>query len=157
MTVMYREPAKVSQGRELSGVLRPADARELLASGYYETVEPIIASIRHSVEAWTVFRKGSRVPLAIYGVGSNAPEESGVPWLLAAEDFLSGRGDSKQFSRAARSVLEGWLDRWPLLYNQTHAHNLKHLRWLKWAGFTLQPEIPHPVTGEPFIPFYMAR
>lgn len=132
---------------------RPADVEEVRASTGGSVRAALERGLRSSTRAYTVMLDG--VPVAMLGVVPySALTGVGIVWMLGAEGLDRGicrRG----FVRLARPVIDHLQAFYPrMLFNAVDCRNGAAIRFLRWAGFTLQEPIPLGLQGQSFFPFY---
>lgn len=133
---------------DLAPRLRSPDVAELAANGR-APLEGLTRCVALSDLAYAI-TADDRV-LALYGF---APinETTACPWLLASDD-LSTRHRSWLLRNTQRIVRSG--DHlWTRFWNRVDARNAVHLRWLGWAGFTVEEAAPHGPFSMPFRAFH---
>lgn len=101
---------------------------------------------------WTEVALLDGAPLAIFGL-SVWPDGTGCPWLFATD--LITRVRRRDFMYYTRHVMAQMCADAPAMANYVAANHHAAHRWLKWAGFTIDPK---PVLlregGIPFNIFY---
>lgn len=146
MTHLIR-PSKGGDAQLLAPHLRAADVAELAATGT-SPEQALHLGFRHSNACLTV-EGADGTPAIMFGVVQTG-EDAAALWLLS-DDRIGGelRGP---FLREGRGFLDWFHQDWPLLYNEVWEGNGRHIRWLRWLGFTF---IHRRVTeeGEAFLQF----
>lgn len=143
--------ATASHAEELTGNLRIEDQRELDLSG--TTLEDSLSYSEHSF----VIQASGR-PIAIWGYSRH--ELGCVPWFLGTDAVLQHVKPLLFLGHTMTTVL---LEKYTRLFNVVHEENSRHIRWLRYMGFTLVPlnevEAEAGVTAEdyPYIYFYKER
>lgn len=133
--------------------MREADAIEVWAANKHTPIEALDLSVRHSHTCMIVY--DDDIPLTALGlVLRGFLSDTGVPWLLSAEQALDHR---KEFLRLSPSVIDKMLQIRPKLVNHVHVGNKLSIRWLKWLGFTIEDPEPMKATGELFHRFHKER
>jgi hypothetical protein len=89
-----------------------------------------------SDECWTIVHEGRAI--GMFGV---APLEGdlGAIWLLASDDLPQIRW---WFLKKTRPWVAHFMSKYPKLTNLVDSRNSVHLKWVKWAGFTIVGEVP---------------
>ena len=151
MVVEFRAP-KTGDAEFLAANLRPADRAEAEAAGLVDVAAAIAEGIATSSPVWVAEIDGA--PVAVLGARPFPDLGFAAPWMLATSE--ADRHPRAVIALGPRYIAE-MLQAHPLLLNHVHAANTRAVRWLRRAGFTLQPAHPHPATGEPFHVFRMAR
>ena len=133
--------------------MREADAIEVWAAYRHTPIEALELSIKNSYTCMIVY--GDDVPLTALGlVLRGFLSDTGVPWLLSAEQALDHR---KEFLRLSPPVIDKMLQIRPKLVNYVHTENKLSIRWLKWLGFIIENPEPMKTTGELFHRFHKER
>jgi hypothetical protein len=121
--------------------LRQADVAEIWASTGLSPAFAVSYSIAHSKDAWAVLLDGK--PQAVFGVG-NFGVNSGVPWLVATDEIEK---HPVRFYRMSKPMIAILRHKYEHLVNWVDARNKLSLRWLKWAGFTIDDPEPWGIYG----------
>ena len=137
---------------ELAANLRQQDIDELRALGHEDLAAPIREGVTHSTWCHTALVDG-RVA-AIFGVApmGSLLDARGVPWMLGTDLVTANR---RALARLAPGYISSMLRDYPHLMNIVHAKNTHATRWLRRAGFVLQPAEPRGPHGEMFHLFEM--
>ena len=114
--------------------LRPLDVHECALAG-----QSMAEAIRHAVGTSeylsAIVDTTTLEPLAIYGVASDEDDEStGIPWLLATEDFRMTKGWLKE---CKKEVFPEMQELYPYLQNYVYIGNRESILWLRWLGFKM--------------------
>ena len=127
-------PTQPSDIESLAPRLRKEDREELWALNECTPLKGLQDGFRLSDECWTIDHEGT--PIGMFGV---APLEPGVGavWLLASDDLPKVRWD---FLKKTRPWVAHFLTKYPTLTNMVDARNEVHVKWIKWAGFTIVGE-----------------
>lgn len=125
---------------------RPADVAEMAALGM-TFPEALQGSLNRS--DWSATGVVDGEPVCMFGV---APVSLlggiGAPWMLGTTAL--DRPDMQvPFLRASRGVVAAMLATYPRLINLVDTRNTIAIRWLRWLGFTFDPD-PVPVRGQQF-------
>lgn len=144
-------PCEPGDAAALAAVLREGDRREIAALGITDVEWALRQSVASSTYARTALTNGKMACIfgvsprsIVYGIGS--------PWMLGSDE-VTRYGFT--FVREVGRQLQGMLKVYPILENWVHAENAPAVRWLRRAGFTLEPAAPYGVNGAPFHHFYM--
>lgn len=127
----------------LADNLRAADQAELHAAGVSDATgfqRVIERSISVSVYAWTAEVGGQ--PAMAFGVragGDDLFSPVGIPWALGTDAVASNQ---RALAALAPGYIREMLRAFPTLINHVHAENVRAVRWLKRAGFTIEPAQP---------------
>ncbi|WP_458098620.1 hypothetical protein [Roseomonas sp. WA12] len=87
-------------------------------------------------------------PIALFGFAPTPHTDTACCWMLASEDASTTHG--KWLARNTHRIVTAADHRWSRFVNFVDARNGVHVRWLRWAGFTLEPATPHGPQGLPF-------
>lgn len=130
------------------------DALELDAAGHQAHEDIIRRSVEQSLWALTVHTHGELA--CIFGVvpGGTLLAPEGVPWMLGTDEVPRR---ARVLQRMAPVYVGAMLLEFPRLSNTVHARNTVAVRWLRRLGFTMGRTFQHPITGEPFMPFWKSR
>ena len=128
--------------------LRRADVEELRAASGISPDIAVAYSIAVSRPGWAVELDGK--PAAIFGAAPG-PDGTGIPWLVATDET---ERHPVCFYRMSRSIIAGMRRCYDYLENWVDARNTLSLRWLAWAGFTVEDAEPRGVLGLPFHRFW---
>lgn len=137
----------------LSGRLRDADFKEIIAAGHKDQDEALrqsfaLSKLRYSVEL-------NHVVVAMFGVVSEGPilAPAGRIWFLGADEL--GR-IKKSFVRLSRQVIAHFLVSYPVLFNAVDSRYVSSITWLKSCGALFSPE-PLTLGSVDFYQFYFRR
>lgn len=133
--------------------IREDDRRELEANGF-SVPDGLQVSVDGSTHMITGIDKDGN-PAFIMGARKEKYGNTAVIWLLGTDAIEK---EPKTFLLNSKPTLETLYELVGVttFYNFVWKHNHLHVRWLKWLGFTLQPqdeEGPH----KDFIFFYKHR
>jgi hypothetical protein len=131
--------------------LREADVDEIWAASGMDPGAAVCFSIAVSDPGWAVELNGD--PVAVFGA-RRAGAGIGMPWLVAADVM---ERHPVHFYRISRRIVEEIKGRYGLLVNWVHAENRLSVRWLKWAGFEIEPAAPWGAMGRDFHRFTWRR
>lgn len=127
--------------------LRPADLREIHASGYKDPVVSLMEGLR-SPDGCYVATTEDDLPLIIGGTSPSHDPLLGYIWMMASTDI------TKHWVTVLRST-ETWTNfvrkHYRVLTNAVHEKNTLHIKWLRWSGFVFLRRIE--VNGEGFYEF----
>lgn len=142
-------PATPLHVRLLAPHLRNADRVELEHGSGETPTGALTRGLAVSSESFTVLAPEG--PICIFGI---CPVEGGAGvWLLGSDGIKT---HYREFARRSRGIWEALARRYGTLYNLIHPENKLHLRWLQWLGAEFGDPCPHPISGEPFVPFAYA-
>lgn len=146
--------ASEDHARALAANMRAADAAEVRASGGYDPLEAVLASLRSSDRAWTLIVGGEVA--AIWGTCPAPCREAGtaVVWLLTSAKVATV---PRPFCRLAGRVLAGLLRRHGVLVNAIDCRYGAAVRWARHLGAEVQAPISFGVEGRPFHPVVFRR
>ena len=134
--------------------LRACDERELYAASGMTGPEAVSRGVAASDgNAWVVEFEGEA--FCVFGV-VRLSDNIGIPWLLATKKMY--QDECKNFT-LVRS--KEWIARlmgdYKVLLNYVDARNKQAIRWLEWAGFTLERPRPYGVKRLPFHKFTLKK
>ena len=135
-------PALLADASYVAQRLREADRQEIAAVTPTDPLVALQASLRAG-PAWVCVDDQDQ-PFALFGNGFASP------WMLGTEGI---EGNWRWFLRNTPEIVRLMQGDHPVIVNAVDARNERHVRWIKWAGFTLLAPTPGPF-GHPFIPFY---
>lgn len=139
--------ARCEHAFSLAPRLRDADRDELLAHGR-QPLTGLLRCVHLSAQAHAIVAPEGHT-LALYGFGHLGGGVA-APWLLGSEELITTyRG---WFIRQSAQIVSSGDHRWNHFKNHVDARNRTHIRWLRWAGFTVHPPEPHGPHGLPFHP-----
>jgi hypothetical protein len=144
------QPSVVSDAQFIARHMRPEDVREVEASSGSTPEQALLAGLYHSDVCLTLH---GEEPIAMMGVGASANPMIGAIWMLSTPALEK---HAVEFLRANKrtAVLDNFHRLYPVLWNHVDERNTKHLRWLRWLGFTFI--MRHPFYGlqrRPFLEF----
>ena len=131
--------------------IRRADAMEIWAAEGAPAWIGIASTIAMTEIGWAVELHGEQV--AIFGV-CRSGEDSGIAWLIATDVIEEY---PVHFYRVSRRIIARLKDRYAYLENWVDARNKLSLRWLAWAGFTIEDPAPWGAFGMDFCHVYWNR
>lgn len=143
--MLSHRPSTRKDAERLSTRLRDADVREIMACGRETVLDSLLAGLQVSDTCETIVDQDG-LPLAMYGCS-----KIGCIWMLASDDLL---GHKTEFLRRSREIVEELQVRYGRLWNAVWAENHEHIKWLRWCGFTIEPEPFYLPTQQPFLSFY---
>lgn len=155
--MLYIARALREEAEWLAPRLREVDRQEVYAATGKDPVVVLPLSVDISEESFTLRSSRQGDPIGIFGVGGagykNAVGHIGIPWLLAADELVEGP-NAISLARISRPWVERLGKNFDVLANYVYAKNEVHIRWLKWAGFTVAKEaVPWGPFKAPFYPF----
>lgn len=128
--------------------MRACDRAELVASGAGDVLRVLRESVATSAECHSFF-VGDELA-AIVGVAhKNMLARVGVPWALGT-DVMDDH--PRLVLACTRLMLLRWRNDYDCLNNWVHAENTRSIRWLRWAGFVVEPAVTL-ATGAQFCRF----
>lgn len=113
---------------ELAMHLHPADTAELAAAG--QRIEGALQGVRLAE-----LRNG---PELVCAFGVQPGPGYGVPWMLCTDAV--DRVPRREMALLSRRVATRWKAEHDTLVNLVHAQNARAVRFVKWLGFTVEPE-----------------
>jgi hypothetical protein len=131
----YIRPAVVEDCAYIAARMKRADVEECLASYGHAPLSAMQHSFENSSMAGTVCAADGE-PVLMYGVGGFIPPDTGSPWMLSTD--LIHRADMRRyFLRFTGSVIERMHRHYPILIQHVDARHSHALRWMLWAGFSI--------------------
>lgn len=143
--MIHVEQAKAEHAELIAQRIRPADAAELLASGFATPLEGILSSIRVSLKAWTVFDAAEAG--CVIGYWAPIVGQTACPWMITTDVVERHR---IAFARNSRKVIAEMQKEYPRLVNYVDARHQVCIRWLRWLGFTIHEAEAFGPLGMPF-------
>jgi hypothetical protein len=147
---------------ELASRLREADVREIRAMTREPLIEVLCGGVAASDPAYAVAGPGGEV-LALFGVIPGDPpgsppgtaDPAGSVWLVGS-DALVARPILAL--RLGRVWMDRLFERYRTLGNVVDARNEVHVRWLRFAGFTIHRTLEgYGLEQRPFLAFSQTR
>jgi hypothetical protein len=134
--------------------LRQADVDEIWSFTGISPASAISYSLAFSEYARAILLDGK--PVVLFGVtGVPASHgKTGVPWLVATEEIEK---HPVRFYRMSKAVIATMRQKYDCLMNWVDIRNTLSIRWLKWAGFTVEEPEPWGVYGKMFHCFWWRR
>ncbi len=134
----------------LADKLREMDVVECMAFGT-KPKEALLSAFEHDMATMTVVDKTNK-PLAMFGVGESADQQTPYVWMLGTKEFPKvARRDlvkhSKTWIRELLKITGG------TAMNVVHCYNRPAVRWLEWLGANFTHELT--IKGEPFYKFIL--
>lgn len=137
----------------VSNGLRKEDLQEVLAAGEESGYAAVEGSYARSCIRLTVEYRG--VPVAMFGLATPTfYSSSAVVWFLGTDDMAK---IPKSFVKASRKVIDWFLDKFPVIYNQVDSRYTGTIRWLKSCGAEFGKAEPYGPQGLMFEPFVIRR
>ena len=132
---------------ELKDNLRAEDVEECRAGGHTPQ-EALLNGYVWSDECYSAKVNGKTE--AMFGVCSqNQPEGVGVIWYLGSDETMK---HPIAMVRDSQKYIDGWFNKYKMLWNVVDARNTTHINWLKHLGFIFTT--PVVLNGYKFIQFY---
>lgn len=151
MEIKIRESVE-SDIAALSGRLRDADEKEVVAAGSKDGEDALRQSFARSTLRYTVQLDGT--PVAMYGI---VPEslvgEAANVWFLGAPEMSQIK---KTFVKISRKVIAEFLLEYPRLWNVVDGRYVSSIRWLESCGAVFRKE-PIMLGGVEFYGFTIRR
>ena len=115
--------------------IHPDIKKELDILSNLNTLDLIKENIQTADDAWSVF-EGEQI-LCIFGVGQRTLlSDTGIPWMLTTTYI---KQHTRNLLIGTKVVLDYWMKRYNKLENFVPSTFTSSIRWLKWAGFTIEP------------------
>lgn len=129
---------------------RSEDEDECLASGGAGCGASILHAHRSGAEISVSRSPRTGLPVAFFGM-TEIDALQGAVWMLATPEITQ---NARSVLHWTPSVLRGWHERRPLLFNYVDARNELHIRWLKRLGFVFIALRPaYGIERRPFYEF----
>lgn len=149
MTVYQIVPATIEHARALAPLMRNHDALECEAYGH-TTLSALTFSMGQSIEALTGLVDGK--PVCMFGYSTpSLVSDVGQPWLLGTVEMEK---HATAFLRRNRPYIAELRKSFRKLHGWVYERNRASIKWLRWLGFTVAPEIT-VIGGIRFHPFEM--
>ena len=132
--------------------LRPGDKRELKRAGQNNFTRAGLESVRISPCAFAALNDAE--PICVFGLKPDGMlAKRARVWMLGTNAINANK---RGFVKACRTVINGFLDIYPVLYNAVDASNPKAVRLLEFLGAEFGEKVTLP-TGAPFLLFEIRR
>ena len=134
--------------------LRQADVEEIRAMTGTPPELPVTYSIMTSYPGWAAEVNGRTEAVFGAGPGRELPDGGtvGVPWLVGSNEIAK---HPVEFFRISMRIIGEMRKHYDLLENWVDARNVLSIRWLDWAGFTIEPPETAGAEGRLFHRFWM--
>ena len=144
--------ANMQYARFVAKHLRDTDKRELKRAGKEDYEQAVLDSVSVSPFAFAALEGGT--PLCVFGmVPDGVLSIRARVWMLGTSDINENK---KEFVKTCRTVINGMLDIYPILYNLVDANYPQAIRLLKFLGASFGGKITLD-TGAPFVFFEIRR
>lgn len=127
--------------------LREADLKEIHAVGDSTPEESLLRGLS-SPDPCYVAVDSAGIPQVIFGTAPSPDHFAGYVWMMATDEI---KENWVQILRETRPWIGRIRGHYRLLTNAVHSENAVHIRWLRWAGFTIIREVTH--NGHTFYEF----
>lgn len=133
--MLLTRPATLDDARYVGDRLRAEDEAEALL--FCETgTQAVVESVRASLLAECIVIDGE--PAAVVGISiSDLVAGTGCPWLLTA---AAVERHPIAFGRETKRLIKRGLALAPRLENVVDARYTRAIKWIRWLGFTVEPE-----------------
>ena len=135
--------------------LREADKQECMATLGLPPELAIPPSVDGTRGVWAMCHDDD-TPFGLFGIDPvDQNPELGIVWMVSTDDLFKYKRDLVKLSHA---MIDRLHDDYPLLGNHVDERNTKHIRYLRWLGFSMLKR--HPKFGvekRPFIEFARLR
>jgi hypothetical protein len=81
------------------------------------------------------------LPAIVFGLYPSEMEGAGELWMVATDDIVKAK---YQFIKRSKAFVNRMLNDYPYLYNMVHSDNQLSIQWLKYLGFTIEPDAVGP-------------
>lgn len=139
--------ATEAHAHALAPKMRNKDALECEAYGH-TTLSALLVGLNSSVEVFTGTVDGEPVCMFGYSLPCLIGDEA-EPWLLGTDEMAR---HATAFLRRNRPFIADLRKRFRRLSGWVYEQNHSSVRWLRWLGFTVRPEV-RIIGGIPFRPF----
>jgi len=134
----------------LADKLREMDVVECMSFGT-KPKEALLSAFDYDMATMTIVDKTNK-PLAMFGVGESADQQTPYVWMLGTKEFPKvARRDlvkhSKTWIHELLKITGG------TAMNVVHRYNRPAVRWLEWLGANFTHELT--IKGEPFYKFIL--
>lgn len=131
-------PATAEHVAFIAAHLRASDRAEAAALSSESAETLARRSVSCALEAWCGLVDGE--PVALFGLTlPHFLATTAQPFFVATEALPR---HAMAMLRRNRAVVQGWLQRFPVLEQWVGARNDMTLRWLRWLGFHIEPAAP---------------
>lgn len=137
------------EGEVLSLPLRQADQDELRAAYGMPPEVVLKESLKLSELTWVIMYEDHII--GIFGVTRHISyPDVGIPWLLATDELTKIQ---YTFAKVSKDVVDAFAAGHPILTNIVDSRHKEAINWLKWLGFTIDPEVF--IMYDPDVSFHM--
>ena len=144
--------ANMQDARLVAKNLRATDKRELKRAGKEDYEQAVLDSVRVSPFAFAALE--GKTPLCVFGMlPDGVLSIRARVWMLGTAAINENK---KEFVKACRTVIDGMLDIYPILYNIVDANYPQAIRLLEFLGASFGEKITLD-TGAPFLFFEIRR
>lgn len=137
-------PLKAGDLLAVAADIKEADMIELRATSNL----PPAAALQESIDSSNLtltFHNGDEV-LGIFGY--QARHSGAVVWMVSTPEISKC---SKSFTKQAKSIMDEWAQRFPMLWNYVYSGNKATIEWLEFLGFHIHSTVPSYGThNEPY-------
>lgn len=150
--MMHIERTKPEHISFVADNLLPSDILEIWRAGLPDYKEAVRESVKVSVFAFTALHDG--VPVCLFGLRPDGVMSGRARvWMLSTPEIFK---TAREFIRASRTVINGLLELYPVLYNAVDARYPSAKRLLRFLGADFGREVKSPA-GFTFILFEIRR
>tara|TARA_Y100000310_G_C20400329_1_gene677100 strand:+ start:312 stop:767 length:456 start_codon:yes stop_codon:yes gene_type:complete len=136
-------PAQKEHVPALLENITPEIRDELKALRYGDIAQRVENIIAQANEAWSAFDDEGLI--CIFGIQRfSLVSDKGAPWLLTTKRVKKHK---RNFLKGAQITLDYWFKRYTVLENYIPTGFNHLLKWVKWAGFTVDPPVYQSMTG----------
>ena len=156
MVPTFVRRATLDDVHDIARRLRLADRQEVMAASGTIPEAALPVFIQAGREVWVAGLEEDGIPEIIFGVDPIPHvEKAGVIWLLSSDRIYQY---PVEFVKRTQELLDEFHQRYELLTNFIDERNTRHIRWLKWMGFTLIRRVESfGAQSRPFIEFASYR
>ena len=128
------KPAGKHMFNHVANNMRAADRSEVWAACHETPAQALHNSWLVSTYCNAIVVDGE--PIAIFGVGDSDDPEVGFPWLLGTDKITT---NYRYFVKITKPIVEEMSALKATLVNYVHVDNAQSVRWLRYGGFTIEP------------------
>lgn len=118
---------------DLAKRLREADLKEIHAIGETEVAHSLLRGVQ-SPDPCYVAVDANDNPHVIFGTVPSPDPLIGFVWMMASDEIST---HWIQLLRETKPWINTLSKHYEILANAVHADNQVHIKWLRWAGFSL--------------------
>lgn len=141
-------PATEEHALDLLSNLSPQSVRDYESLGL-DPNSYVVRGLTSSVCAFAGLIDGRC--FCLFGVHPDSlTATSGSPWLMTSADIAQAK---IAFGRASRQYIPYLRNRFTHLHGWCYEHNTVSIKWLKWLGYAIAPELTVAENGQRYYKF----